>query len=305
MSGNFCTPGNEIAFGALATSTIASAAMPCFWPVTGEIFKLQSNPGALFEAGERWLQAAEHIMEAIQESVELGADTISGWWEGDAALAYLAKASQYTLQLLADYLLAITTGIALIVSAVIVFGLIVLAAAIAVVEAGFLAAYLAALAGIITAVGAPANLSAAATLTGTVLLPALTTGTSAAATAMTAFGAAIGALTVGNAGAQLLTGNTDAVENLGQATVDTAQISAAGFASLALRNLLAKGMGGTGPLNPLFGGLGLGGTVLGDNEIRNRDGDPDGLGDASPGDALYDIPGAHLPSRHTDGVPGN
>jgi hypothetical protein len=297
---NFCRPGNEIAFGALATSTICSAAMPCFWPLTGEMFKLQCNPGDIYEAGERWLAAADEIMQAMQESVELGADTISGWWEGDAALAYLGKASQYTAQLLADYLLAITVGIALMVSAVILFGLIIMIAAIAVVEVGFLTAYLAALAGIITAVGAPAILAAATTLTGTVLMPILSAATSIAATAMTTFGVAIGALVVGNAGAQLLTGNTEAVDNLAQATVDTAQISAAGFASLALRNLLAKGMSGGGNLGLLSGGLGLGGTILGDNQIR-----PDGLGDASPGDALYDIPGTRLPDRHTDGVAGN
>jgi hypothetical protein len=62
--------GKYIAEGALIAITGAACVIPDAWFLAGECFKAQGDPGAIWDAGQAWLDSAGQIGDAITAAIE-------------------------------------------------------------------------------------------------------------------------------------------------------------------------------------------------------------------------------------------
>lgn len=257
--GNPFTAGQEMALGALVASTTAAIAFPAAWPLTQEIFMLQCDPGAIFDAGQAWMATAEALEQAIQQATSISDAVTATGWTGTDHDAHNDKVNDFVTQLRLDQLLAITIGIAMIATAVTMFCLILFAVVISGVLAVCAGIYWAMLAGIVTAPAAAAFFAEMQLMAGsmTALFKTASMGVEAATMG---FAAAISALLAVDVAGQLFTGNPEVVSDLGEATVDSIGTVTAGLMSYFLNKGIGEGIGGR--MGPAIG-IGVGGTTLG------------------------------------------
>ncbi|WP_139978338.1 hypothetical protein [Nocardioides litoris] len=287
MSNPF-TSGAEMATTALLTGYVGAATFPAAWPLVSEIFFLQGDPGAMYDAGMAWMDAAEAIADAIHEATDIQAAVAATGWEGTDADAFHERVGEYVTQLTADMLICTTTGVSMIVMATLIFVAVVFVFALSAILAGLAVAYWAMLAGVVSAPAAAAFWANVQAWCLSILAPVKSMSTAITVTGQ-GCAAAIGAMLVANLGTQTLTGNPEAWLDAGKATIDSTSTIAAGLGSWAINYGLGKGIkyefmpftyvgvgtAGAGGLDEDLGGLNPVGWPENLTPEANRDGLPD------------------------------
>ena len=141
--------GNELAAGALIAITAAACVIPDAWPIAGEAYKMQCDPGAMFEAGQAWLDSAAKIGEALQAAIDVNNSLGGTGWEGADYSAFTDKTADYIRQMMVSQVFSYTVGIAIIIAAITSFIVIVILTIMAAVLAIFAACIVAAMASVV------------------------------------------------------------------------------------------------------------------------------------------------------------
>jgi hypothetical protein len=252
--------GKVIGESALIAITAAACIIPDAWVIAGEGYKMQCDPGAMYESGQAWLDSAGKLGEALNAAISVNNSIAATGWEGADADAFTAKTADYIRQMMIAQVFAYTVGIATIVAAIESFLALVVLAAMALGLAVFAAAILAAAASVVGFLGPVEALEADAALfavdceVGLRELDAATTVTDGV------LAGGIGVFLAGDVAGQIASGNTGALGDLAQATVDGLGTVLAGLTARVFRDAVGRGMAGTvgrGPLNELVTSLGL------------------------------------------------
>lgn len=259
--------GNEMAAGALIAITAAACVIPDAWVIAGEAYKLQCDPGAMFDSGQAWLDSAGKIGEALQAAIDVNNSLGGTGWEGADYTAFTEKTADYIRQMMVAQVFAYTVGIAIIVAAIISFIAIVILTIMGAILAFLAACILAAMASVVGFLGPVEALELNAALfaveceIGLRELDVMTKTTDAV------LAAGIGAFLVGDVGVQLAMGSGDVLADLAQGTVDGLGTITTGLMARVYRDAMGKGIGsniGRGPLQTMLTSLGLT-DVLGGN----------------------------------------
>jgi hypothetical protein len=264
--------GNEMAAGALIALIGASCVIPDAWPIAGEAFKMQCDPGAMFEAGQAWMDSADQIGQAVQAAIDINNSLTSTGWEGEDQRAFAEKVADYIRQMMIAQVFSYTVGIAIIIAAITSFITIIILVIMGAVLAIFAAFILAALAGVFTApVAAELELNASFFAVeceiGLRELDALTKTTDAV------LAGGIGVFLVADVGIQLAMGNEDVLGDLAQGTVDGLGTIVTGLLARVYRDAMGRGIGtniGRGPLQTVITGLGLSDILNGEGSFLDR-----------------------------------
>lgn len=252
--------GNELAQGALIAIIGAACVIPDAWPIAGEAYKMQCDPGAMFDSGQAWLDSAGKIGEALQAAIDVNNSLAGTGWEGEDYSAFTEKVADYIRQMMVAQIFAYTVGIALIIAAVISFIAIILLAVMGAILAIFAVAILAAMASVVGFLGPVEALELDAALfaveceIGLRELDAMTALTDGV------LAAGIGAFLVGDVAVQLAMGNGDVLGDLAQASVDGIGTIATGLVAKLYQEGVGRGTGvniGRGPVHTIITGLGL------------------------------------------------
>jgi hypothetical protein len=262
---NPLSAGDEIAKASLIAITAAAAAFPAAWPIASEAYQLQSDPGAMFDAGQDWLESAKKLGKAIDAAVAVNND-MPAHWSGADQQAFAQKMAEYIRQMMLAQVFAYTVGIAMITAALEIFLAILVLAGIAVGLTIFLTQYLVAAASVVGNAGATEIIAAEANVWASSASTGFQSITKAMAVSDKALAVGITAFLEWDVGLQLATGNRDALTDLVQATVDGLDTVLTGLGSLYVRDELAKAMSPaitkTGPgrswLNDLAASTGVG-----------------------------------------------
>ena len=160
------------------------------------VYLNQCNPGDIMKAGGAWVKLAEKHQEAV-EALQAEVDKVNDEnWKGDDAEAFKEAAANVMSQLDQLAVSAFIIGAQLVAFAVMLTVYWAFLAACTAVMDAFLAAYLTALAGVLTAPGAPAIFASAQTVAASLVasmksieavLTSISTGCAALTGALTAF----------------------------------------------------------------------------------------------------------------------
>ncbi len=258
--------GKIIAEAALVAITASACVIPDAWPIAGEAYKMQCDPGAMYEAGQAWLDSAGKLGEALNAAMTINNSIGGSGWEGKDHDAFAEKVADYIRQMMVARIYAYTVGIAVIIAAVETFIALLVLAAIAVGLTIFAAAILATAASVVGFLGAVEALEADASIFAVDCEIALRELGAATNVTDGVLAAGIGAVLAGDVGVQVAMGNTGALGDLTQATVDGIGTITAGLTARLFRDAIAKGASGTvgrGPLNDVAAALGVGFTFGG------------------------------------------
>jgi hypothetical protein len=113
--------GKGLAEAALLGTSFAACVIPVAWACAGEMYQLQCDPGAMFEAGQAWLEVAGSVGDAVQANESLTNSIGATGWQGADYDAFVAKAAHLSQELMVGQVFAYTVGIALITMAVALF----------------------------------------------------------------------------------------------------------------------------------------------------------------------------------------
>lgn len=261
--------GKTIVEGAMFAITGAACVIPDAWWLAGECFKAQGDPGAIWDAGQAWLDHAQQIGEAIDAANKINAG-IGATWSGPDYDAFHDKSVDYLRQLIAAQILSYTTGAALITAAVETFAICLMWGLIGLALGLWAAAILTAMATGVGFLGPVEALEADALLfvvqCETVVRSA--DGISKGIDAVLAGG--IGVLLGGNVIFQLATGNTKVLAELAVATVSGLGTVAAGMTAKVLQDkFVGKAFNPIGRTNlkTLLTGLGIGTSATDTNPV--------------------------------------
>ncbi|HEU5265506.1 MAG TPA: hypothetical protein VFU35_02355 [Jatrophihabitans sp.] len=274
--------GKYLAEGALIAASAATCVIPAGCLLVSELYMMQSDPGAQFEAGQAWLEVGEHLNKAISAAESIN-NAVGGAWRDDPAqTAFSEKLADYIRELMVGMVFAYTVGVALIVSAIALFILIVIGAVMALGLTIWAAAVLAAIASVVGNLGASEALEAEATTYALDCYNGLKEAGEAMRILDLSLAGGITALLVGDTVTQFAMGDHDAFTDLAQATVDglgtiTAGLVAALYQRGVGKLIKAPGAGAAG--TRIFGtALGLTDTTTGDSLVD----DTTGLFDKTP-----------------------
>lgn len=251
--GNPFDPGKGMAEAALISTSVAACVIPVAWTCAGEMYKMQSDPGGMFTAGQAWLRVADRIGEAVTANESLTNSVTGTGWRGKDSDGFTDKAAQLSRELMVSQVFAYTVGIALMTMASALFASIVVMLTIGVALAAWEVAIVAAVASIIGDFGpaeamlAEANVFAGecASVLGEVSAGLTTLGAVLAGT--------ITALLAGDVAIQSALGDGQALTDLGQASVDGLGTVLTGLVARVYRDLVGAGMG----TNPIVRAVGL------------------------------------------------
>lgn len=227
--GNPLDSGQGMGETAIISTSFAACVIPVAWSCAGEMYKMASDPGAMFEAGQEWLSVAGRIGEAVSANENLTNSIGGTGWSGSDYEAFTEKAADLSRQLMVSQVFAITVGIALITMAValmvaavtmMIMGLAMAAQAVAILVA---AASVVGFLGPVEALEFEAEVFAINCEAGLMSMDATLSTLSAT------LGSAIGALLAVDVGTQLALGDSQALADLSQATVDGLGTIAAGL----------------------------------------------------------------------------
>lgn len=284
MSGALSS-GEPMAATALLLSAGAAAAFPTFWPMTQEIFMLQCDPQAIFDAGMAWIDTGTELSAAIEAASGVAADIAATGWQGPDFDAQSQRVSEFIMGLTTDMVSAFAIGVMLIATAVAMFLLILSAFVVSAYLFACSIYYWAMLASVVAAPGAAAYAASMSAVAASAVSIFKASSTAVEGVTM-GFAATIGGFVVGSAVGQLFQGNPEALESLGAATVDSIGTVTAGLMAYFLNKGIGEGIGaGMGPAI----GVGVGGNTAGSYG-------PDEVNPVNwPG--LLDLP------QNTDGLP--
>lgn len=283
MSGALSS-GSTLAASSLLLSAGAAAAFPTFWPMTAEIFMLQCDPQAIFDAGMAWIETGNQISSAMEAATAIANDVAATGWDGPDFEAQAQRVQEFVNGLMVDMVSAISIGVMLIATAVAMFALILFAFIASTYLFACSIVYWSMLGSIVAAPGAPAYAAAMSGVAASVVSVFKTSSAVVDGVTM-GFAALIGGFVAGGALGQLFQGNPEAVQNLGAASVDSIGTVTAGLMSYFLNKGIGQGIGaGMGPAI----GVGVGGNTAGTaSEPLNPVNWP----------GLFDVP------QNTDGLP--
>lgn len=262
--------GKYIAEGALIAITASACVIPDAWYLAGEAYKMQSDPGAIYDAGQAWLDSAGQIGEALNAAIDTNNAIAGTGWEGKDADAFSEKVADYIRELMVAQVFAYTVGIALIVAAITTFISILVLAAMAVgltIWAGVILAAMASVVGFLGPVEAlevDASLYAVECEMGLNELDAATKATDGV------LAGGIGVFLTGDLGVQLAMGDTAVLGDLVQASVDGIGTVTAGLTAALFQHVMGKGIGrtvGRGGLNTLLTAVGISDTLTGSSVV--------------------------------------
>jgi hypothetical protein len=274
--------GNELAAGALVAITAAACVIPDAWPIAGEAYKLQCDPGAMFESGQAWLDSAAKIGEALQAAIDVNNSLGGTGWEGADYTAFTEKTADYIRQMMVAQVFAYTVGIAIIVAAIASFIAIVVLTVMGAVLAIFAACILAAMASVVGFLGPVEALELDASLFAVECEIGLRELDVVTKTTDAVLAGGIGAFLAGDIGIQLAMGNGDVLGDLAQGTVGGLGTITTGLMARVYRDAMGKGIGsniGRGPLQTVLTGLGLNDVLGGSGTLLD--------GAASPFDSAH------------------
>lgn len=234
--------GQTIASDALYMSTAAAVVIPAAWPVVAQMFIANCDPGAIYAAGEAWLRVAQEISDARAAADSTRSDAAASGWQGTDQAAYDSKAATFGAELLGAEMLAIAVGIALVTMAVILFARIVFMMALAVILDIWEGLIILAAASIIGEFGAVEALMLSANEFALECLGWMTELGDVVLGVEYGFAATITGIIGGDVAGALVMGDTQALGNLGQATVDGLGTIAAGLVARVFRDGVARGI---------------------------------------------------------------
>jgi hypothetical protein len=252
--------GKIIGESALIAITAAACIIPDAWVIAGEGYKMQCDPGAMYQAGQAWLDSAGKLGDALNDAITVNNSLAATGWEGGDYDAFTAKVADYIRQMMTAQVFAYTVGIAVIIAAVESFIALLVLAAMAVGLTIFAAAILAAAASVVGDFGPMEALEADAALFAVDCEIGLRELDSATNVTDAVLAGGIAVFLAGDIGVQVAEGNRGALGDFVQATVDGMGTVLAGLTARVFRNAVGRGMAGTvgrGPLNEVLTALGL------------------------------------------------
>ncbi|SDD84735.1 hypothetical protein [Glycomyces harbinensis] len=262
------------------------------------VYMNQCNPGDIMKAGGAWIMLAEKNMEAA-EALQTEVDTVTDQnWSGTDADGFTEAAGNVKLQLQELAVTAFLIGTQLIAFAVMLTVYWLFLTACTVVMDAFLVAYLAALAGVLTAPGAPAIMASAQTVA-TSLVATMKSFESVLISISTGCAALTGGLTAFTFGFQKGAGNpVSPVDIAGAGVANMLE----GFAVYGLNALMMTSGGRHASVVPglhaLQGGSAIAPLYKGDGEWGSGyDGGGPGLGAV---DGLLNLWEDHAPDEFTN-----
>lgn len=262
--------GKYLAEGALIAITASACVIPDAWYLAGEAYKMQSDPGAIYDAGQAWLDSAGQIGEALTAAIDTNNAIAGTGWEGKDADAFSEKVADYIRELMVAQVFAYTVGIALVVAAITTFISILVLAAMAVGLTIWAGVILAAMASVVGFLGPVEALEVDASLYAVECELSLNELDAATRVTDGVLAAGIGVFLTGDVGVQLAMGDTAVLGDLVQASVDGAGTVAAGLTAALFQNLVGKGIGqsiGRTGLNTLLTAVGISDTVTGSSVV--------------------------------------
>lgn len=243
--------------------TVASTPLiPVGWACAGSMMPMIGDPDSLYEAGMKWLDAAQEIQEALNANMEL-TNSLGSSWQGTDYDAFVQKAADLSRQLMATMALAYVVGIALIMSAIAVM---IACITIFVMGIGFtiwVAAIMFAMATVVGNFGPVEVLMFDASIWAIECESGLATLNAGLATTFNVLAGTVATALAADVAAQVALGNEEALGDLAQATVLSLPTIAAGLAAKfftegvgsamkpPFSNNIVRGLG------TLLGGLGL------------------------------------------------
>jgi len=263
---NGLSSGKTIAEAALIAVTGAACVIPDAWPIAGTAYTMQSDPGAMFDAGQAWLDSARALGEAVDAAIAINNSLTATGWEGADQEAFSEKLADYTREIMTAQIFAYSVGIALMIAAFEVFVAILVLAAIAAGLTAFAVAILAAVASVVGNLGASEALELDASLFAAEAEMGLNTLEGAMKVTDLALAGGVAAFLTADVGVQVALGNTGALTDLGKATVDSIGTVAAGLVAKACQTKLGKVAGnpiGRTLINDLATAVGIESTVTG------------------------------------------
>jgi hypothetical protein len=239
--------GESIAQASLVSLIASAAAFPAAWPLVSESYKLQADPGAIWDAGQNWIRSAEKLEAAIDTAINITQD-MGRHWEGADYDAFRTKMQDYIAQMMAAQIFAYTVAVALCAAAVELFFAISLVAMFAVSLNVFLVMYLAAVSSLFGNAGASELIFADAQLWATSCDKAVKGTTAVMKVTDLALTSSITTLLTGNIAIQVATGDHHAIGNLVKATVDGLDTILTGLGGLFVRDKGADAIASPTPM---------------------------------------------------------
>jgi hypothetical protein len=263
MGSNPVSSGKGLAEGALIATSVAASMIPVAWAAAGEMYKMQSDPGAMFEAGEAWLKAAGKIGDAVTANENLTNSIAGTGWEGEDYKAFTDKAADLSRQLMIAQGFAYIVGVALITMAIAIFLAIIVMVVMGAVLAVFAALIFATMASVIGFAGPLEALELDAEMFALECESNLIEMGSTLTSLSHILGGTITAFLAGDVGIQsIFLGNDEALGDLGQATVDGLGTIATGLVAALYQGKVGKYMK-TPYSSILAQGLGITDTITG------------------------------------------
>jgi hypothetical protein len=254
--------GKGLAEAALLGTSFAACVIPVAWACAGEMYQLQCDPGAMFEAGQAWLDVAGSVGDAVQANEDITNSIGASGWQGDSYDAFVAKAAHLSQELMVGQVFAYTVGIALITMAVALFVAILIMLAMSVGLVANAVAVIVAAASVVGWLGPEEAVQLEAELYALDCEASLIEIAEGLTTMSHVLGGTITALLAGDVGIQSALGDTKALSDLGQASVDGLGTITTGLVAALYQGAMGKYM--KTPYNSiLLRALGITDTVTG------------------------------------------
>jgi hypothetical protein len=254
--------GQGMAETALISTSFAACVIPVAWACAGEMYQLQCDPGAMFEAGQAWLDVAGTMGDAVQANEDLTNSIGGTGWQGADYEAVVAKAAHLSQELMVGQVFAYTVGIALITMSVALFVAITIMLVMGLALAANAVAILAAAASIIGDFGPVEALELEAEMYALECESSLMEIAEGLTTMSHVLGGTITALLAGDIATQSALGDSQALSDLGQASVDGLGTITTGLVAALYQGQVGKYMK-TPYSSTIIRALGLTDTVTG------------------------------------------
>ncbi len=273
--GNPLDAGKGMGETAIISTSFAACVIPVAWSCAGEMYKMASDPGAMFEAGQTWLSVAGKIGEAVTANEDLTNSIGGTGWRGSDYEAFTEKAADLSRQLMVSQVFAVTVGIALMTMAVALMVAAITMMIMGLVLAAQAVAILVAAASVVGFLGAVETLEFEAEIFAINCEAGLMTMDGTLSALSATLGASIGALLAGDVGAQLALGDSQALTDLTQASVDGLGTIATGLTAAFYQRTIGTYMK-TPFTSTVIRAIGLGDTVSGQSlpDILTKPFDP-------------------------------
>jgi hypothetical protein len=254
--------GKGLAEAALLGTSFAACVIPVAWACAGEMYQLQCDPGAMFEAGQAWLEVAGSVGDAVQANESLTNSIGATGWQGADYDAFVAKAAHLSQELMVGQVFAYTVGIALITMAVALFVAILIMLAMSIGLVANAIAIIVAAASVVGWLGPEEALQIEAEMYALECEASLIEVAEGLVTLSHILAGTITALLAGDVATQAALGDTEALGDLTQGTVDGLGTIATGLVAALYQGQVGKYMK-TPYTSTLLRALGITDTVTG------------------------------------------